>query len=120
MLRRRPMAVGVRCGPGLIGTAARTAVVAGTATAVAGGVSRRQQAKAASQQEAAADAQAQRDAQAQAQAQQMQMSQDDSASDGAGGISDAAMAKLEQLAELKKQGILTDEEFAAQKAKILA
>jgi len=112
----------VRRGPRLIGTAARTAVVAGTATAVSGSVSRRQQAKAASQQ-AAADEQAQA-AQAQAaqaaQAQQMQMTHDDSAAAGAGGISDAAMAKLEQLADLKKQGILTDEEFAAQKAKILA
>lgn len=115
MLRGRPMAV--RRGPGLIGVAARTAVVAGTATAVSGGVSRRQQAKAESQQ-AAAEEQAQRDAQAQAQ--QMQMTHEDSAAAGAGGISDAAMAKLEQLAELKKQGILTDEEFAAQKAKILA
>jgi hypothetical protein len=114
------MGAGVRRGPGLIGTAARTAVVAGTATAVSGNVSRRQQAKAASQQQAAADEQAQRDAQAQAQAQQMQMSSGDSASAGAGGISDAALAKLEQLAELRKQGILTDEEFAAQKAKILA
>lgn len=119
MLRRRAMGgVGVRRGPGLIGTAARTAVVAGTATAVSGNVARRQQAKAASQQQAAADEQAQPDAQAQAQ--QMQMSQEDSAASGAGGISDAALAKLEQLAELRKQGILTDEEFAAQKAKILA
>jgi hypothetical protein len=32
--------------PGLVGTMARTAVVAGTATAVAGGVNNRQQAKA--------------------------------------------------------------------------
>jgi len=85
-------------------------------------VNRRQQAKAASQQQAADQQaqQAQQDAAAQAQAQQMQMTREDSASAGAGGISDAAMAKLEQLAELKKQGILTDDEFAAQKTKILA
>lgn len=113
MLRRR--AVGVRRGPGLIGTAARTAVVAGTATAVSGRVGRRQQEKAASQQ-AAAEQQAQQDAQAQ----QMQMAPQDSASADAGGISDAALAKLQQLAELHDQGILTDDEFAAQKAKILA
>jgi len=36
------------------------------------------------------------------------------------GISDAAIAQLKQLAELKEQGILTDEEFDAQKTKILA
>lgn len=36
-----------------------------------------------------------------------------------GGISDAAIAQLKQLAELNKQGILTDEEFAAQKQKLL-
>jgi dethiobiotin synthetase len=35
------------------------------------------------------------------------------------GISPEAMEQLKQLAELKSQGILTDEEFAAQKAKIL-
>ena len=111
----------VRRGPRLIGTVARTAVVAGTATAVSGGVARRQQAKADSQQ-AAADEQAQRPTPRRRRRpeQQMQMTPDDSAAAGAGGISDAAMAKLEQLAELKKQGILTDEEFADQKAKILA
>ena len=37
----------------------------------------------------------------------------------AGGLSPDAMAQLQQLAQLKEQGILTDEEFAAQKAKIL-
>ena len=35
------------------------------------------------------------------------------------GISPDAMEQLKQLADLKSQGILTDEEFAAQKAKIL-
>jgi hypothetical protein len=35
------------------------------------------------------------------------------------GISPEAMEQLKQLADLKSQGILTDEEFAAQKAKIL-
>jgi hypothetical protein len=37
-----------------------------------------------------------------------------------GVMSDAAMAQLKQLAELHDQGILTDEEFAAQKQKLLA
>jgi hypothetical protein len=36
------------------------------------------------------------------------------------GISPDAMEQLKQLADLKAQGILTDEEFAAQKQKILA
>ena len=38
----------------------------------------------------------------------------------AGGLSEAAMQQLQQLAQLKEQGILTEEEFEAQKAKILA
>lgn len=37
----------------------------------------------------------------------------------AGGLSPEAMDQLKQLAELNKQGVLTDEEFNAQKAKIL-
>jgi hypothetical protein len=37
----------------------------------------------------------------------------------AGGMSDAAIEQLKQLAELNKQGILTDEEFTAQKQKLL-
>jgi Short C-terminal domain len=36
-----------------------------------------------------------------------------------GGLSEAAMAELKQLGELHDSGVLTDEEFAAQKAKIL-
>ena len=38
----------------------------------------------------------------------------------AGGLTDDAIAQLKQLAELKDSGVLTDEEFAAQKAKALA
>ena len=68
--------------PGLIGTMARTTVVVGTGKAVAGGVSRRQQAK---EQPAAAD----------------------------------PIAQLKELAALKEQGVLTEEELAAQKARIL-
>jgi len=37
----------------------------------------------------------------------------------AGGMSQAAIDQLSQLAQLHEQGVLTDEEFAAQKAKIL-
>ena len=94
--------------PGVVGTVARTAVVAGTATAVAGGVSRHQQEKAETQTEAAAYEQQQEQAAMEAAAQQ--------AAPAAG---TDPIAQLKELAELKAQGILTEEEFAAQKAKIL-
>jgi len=82
-------------------TVARTAVVAGTATAVSGRVARRQQGRYAAQNQAA-EAPAPVDAAP--------------ASAPAGDTLD----QLKQLAELKDQGILTDDEFAAEKAKILA
>jgi membrane protease subunit (stomatin/prohibitin family) len=94
--------------PGVVGTVARTAVVAGTATAVAGGVSRHQQEKAQTEAEAAAYEQQQQQA---AMAQQAAAQQAQAAPD--------PVAQLKELAELKAQGILTEEEFAAQKAKIL-
>jgi transcription initiation factor TFIID subunit TAF12 len=107
--------------PGLIGMAARTAVVAGTATAVSGNVQRRQQAK-------YADQQAQQDAAAQQQweAQQYQAQQAAAAAPPpppppaapAGGGVDV-VAELQKLAALKDQGILNDAEFAAAKAKLL-
>ncbi len=84
---------------GLVRMAARTAVVAGTATAVSGRVQRRQAARYDEQ-----DAQ-----QYQEQAQQAQAPpepEDDA-------------AKLQNLAQLHSQGVLTDEEFAAAKAKLL-
>lgn len=108
--------------PGLIGMAARTAVVAGTATAVAGGVSRHQQAKAdqqyeaqqyeAQQQQAAMDAAAQ-----QAVAQQAAAQAPPPATAPAGGTD--LVAELQKLGALREQGILSDEEFAAAKAKLL-
>jgi len=78
--------------------AARTAVVAGTATAVSGRVARRQDAKWAEQ-----DAQQYE----QAPAAPAPPPEED------------ATAQLAKLAELHSQGVLTDEEFAASKAKIL-
>jgi hypothetical protein len=78
--------------------AARTAVVAGTATAVSGRVARRQAAKYdAPQEEAPAPAPAAAVAPEQ----------------------DEQIAKLQDLAQLNKQGVLSDEEFAAAKAKVL-
>lgn len=105
--------------PGLVGTMARTAVVAGTASAVAGGVSRRQQGKA----QQAADAQAYQDQQAYDQ--QMAMAQQAAAQQApppppppAAGETDV-IGQLKELAALKDQGVLTDAEFEAQKAKLL-
>ncbi|MCU1446605.1 SHOCT domain-containing protein [Cryobacterium sp.] len=77
--------------PGLIGMAARTAVVAGTATAVSGNMQRRQQAR-------AQDAQAQADAEAQAQ----------------------QHYDYAQLAQLHSAGVLSASEFTAAKGKLLA
>lgn len=108
--------------PGLMGMAARTAVVAGTATAVSGSVSRNSQAK--SQQ--AADAAAFRQQQ-EAEAQSAAIAQEVAAQTAAASpppppaaaTGDGMIEALERLAALKSQGILTDDEFATQKARIL-
>lgn len=76
--------------PGLLGTAARTAVVAGTATAVVGGVHRHSEQKSAEQQQAAP------------------MSESD------------RLTKIKELGEMKDQGVLTDQEFVSEKARLLA
>ncbi len=91
-LRRRPV----------LRTVGRTAVIAGTASAVAGRVGQHQQQKFAEQQ-----AQAEQGA-APAPAEVAAPSSDD------------LINKLKELANLKDQGILTQEEFDAQKTKILA
>lgn len=75
---------------GLLRTAARTAVIAGTATSVAGRVQRRQQ-------------------------QKLAASTSPPASTGSVDI----VASLQQLADLKASGALTDKEYAAAKAKVL-
>jgi hypothetical protein len=105
--------------PGLIGMAARTAVVAGTATAVAGGVSAHQQRKQEEQYEQQ-QYESQQQAQMQAAAQQAVAQQQPAAAAPApaGGGNDT-VAELERLAGLRQQGILTDEEFAAAKQKLL-
>jgi Short C-terminal domain len=108
--------------PGLVGTMARTAVVAGTATAVVGGVSRSQQAKG----QAAADQQAANQAAFESQAQmaemqaQMNAMQNQQAAPAAAAPANDTMAKIQQLADLHASGVLTDEEFTAAKAKLLA
>jgi hypothetical protein len=85
---------------GLLRMAARTAVVAGTATAVSGRVQRRQAAK--------WDRQA-------AQQDEQQYEQEAPPPEA----EDDSTAQLQNLAKLHTQGVLTDEEFAAAKAKIL-
>jgi Short C-terminal domain len=111
--------------PGLVGTMARTAVVAGTATAVSGGMMRHAQKKAMTQQEAQAYEQEQQQAQFDAAVQQevsqqmaAQAPPPAAAPPAAGGVD--VVAELKKLGDLKAAGILTDEEFAAAKAKLLA
>lgn len=105
--------------PGLLGLAARTAVVAGTVGVVGGAMSRHQAGR---DQEAA---------EAQAYEQQQQQAATEAAAQQAAAAAqyrpvaaappaDDAVSQLERLAALQQQGILTPEEFAAQKAKILA
>ena len=103
--------------PGLLRGVARTAVVAGTASAVSGRVQRHQAEKFAGR-----DAQIYADRQ-QAYAAQTAPTYAPPAAPppppAAGGESDT-ISQLRQLGELHAQGILTDDEFAAQKAKVLA
>jgi Short C-terminal domain len=86
--------------PGLLRGVARTAVIAGTATSVSNRVSKRQGERWAGQE------------------QQQYAQQAPPAAPAGGGAS--TIDQLKELGELKAQGILTEEEFAAQKAKILA
>ncbi|MCX6392625.1 MAG: SHOCT domain-containing protein [Actinobacteria bacterium] len=88
-----------RRGPGLVGMAARTAVVVGTANAVSNKQQQKYANQAAAQQEAAAE-------------------QATPAAPAAAPQDDLA-AQLESLAKLRDQGILTEEEFSAKKAQIL-
>jgi hypothetical protein len=83
---------------------ARTAVVAGTATAVSGRVSRRQQGRWAEKEQAAQPQQAEAPPAA--------------AAPQSGGMDDK-LAQLKQLGDLKTAGVLTDAEFEVQKDKIL-
>ena len=86
---------------GLRRMAARTAVVAGTATAVSGRVARRQARKYDDQD------------------QQSQYAEPEEAPAEEAAPEDSDMERLQQLAKLHSQGVLSDEEFAAAKAKVL-
>ena len=107
--------------PSLVGTAARTAVIAGTATAVAGSVAGSQQAKAQQAAQAqAADAQRQQAAIDSAVADQLAAQQAaQPTAPSTAGLTDEVVAQLKQLAELRDAGILTEDEFSAKKAKLL-
>lgn len=91
--------------PGLLRGVARTAVIAGTATSVSNRVSRRQGQRWAQQEEA--------------QYAQQQQQEPPVAAAAAPAAGDSLIDQLKELGELKAQGILTEEEFAAQKAKLL-
>jgi membrane protease subunit (stomatin/prohibitin family) len=92
---------------------ARTAVVAGTATAVSGRVRGRQEDKRMDEQQQAYDEQlaAQQAANEQAMDQQ---------APAPAPAEDDLVTQIERLGKLKDQGLLTEDEFAAQKAKLLA
>ena len=104
--------------PGLMGTMARTAVIAGTATAVSGGVHNRQAQKAQAQQADNAQQQQAMVDQAATQA-AAQVAAQQAAPAPAAPAGDDPIAKIRELGELKAQGLLSDEEFAAAKSKLL-
>ena len=88
--------------PGLIRGVARTAVIAGTATAVSNRVSRRQANRWADQEQAEYD------------------EQEPEQEPEAAPAGPDKYEQLSKLAELKTSGVLTEEEFESEKAKILA
>jgi hypothetical protein len=95
--------------PGLLRGVVRTAAVAGTATAVSNRVSRRQAHRWAAQ-----------DAPAYEQQPQYYAPPPQAPPPAQPAAAEDRVEKLKELAALKQQGVLTDEEFAAEKARILA
>ncbi len=89
--------------PGLVRGVARTAVIAGTATAVSNRVSRRQAGRWAAQDQQA----------------YQQQAYDQHAYQQPPADAPDQLTQLRQLGELKEQGVLTEAEFQAQKQKIL-
>lgn len=109
--------------PGLIRGMARTAVVAGTATAVSGRVQRRQAEKFATRDQDIMASRAQGWEQGVQQAPPQQYAapppQQYASPPPAAPSQADTIEQLKQLGELRESGVLTDEEFAAQKAKLL-
>jgi hypothetical protein len=119
---------GRRGRPGLAGTMARTAVIAGTATAVSGGMRNKQAASAQQAADAEAYQQQQQAIQQQAAAEQAAQAAAAQAAAAAppapvapapAAAGDDMIASLERLGALHSQGLLTDDEFGAAKAKLL-
>src|SRR5215207_3204701 len=118
--------LGGRQGPGILRTVARTAVMSATATAVSRRVDERMQSRAEAQQrqqgaeaagwEAQGELERMKAQMAALQAQQVQAAA--APAPAAGGGTDL-LAQLQQLAQLKEAGALSDAEFAAAKAKLL-
>ena len=109
--------------PGLVGTMARTAVVAGTATAVSGGMVRHAQKKEMAQQQDEYNQQQmmqQQIDQAAAAAVAAQQGAAPAAAPAPAAAEDPMITKLKELAQLNQAGILSDEEFSAAKARLLA
>jgi len=108
--------------PGLLGTVARTAVVAGTATATAGAVNRHQQKKVA-EKEAYADQQAAESApppqQQQPVYQPQPVYQAPPPPAPQAPAEEDMIGKITELAKLRDAGVLSEEEFSAAKAKLL-
>jgi hypothetical protein len=99
--------------PGLLRGVARTAVIAGTATAVSNNVSRRQAGRWAAKEEQ------QQPQQQYAEPQYAEPQYAPPPPAPAGTDMDAKIAQLKELGALKEQGVLTDIEFAVQKDRIL-
>ena len=100
--------------PGLLRGIARTAVVAGTASGVAGRVRHRQEGR------WAREEQAQEPPPQQQQQQQQYAPPPQQYAPPPAAPAKDPIQQLKDLADLKQQGVLTDAEFAAQKAKVLA
>lgn len=101
----------------MVGTMARTAVITGTASAVSGSVAQRQHARAqAAQQHGPSDGSTADPAASE----QPAPSSAAPPSPQPPATTESTIAELERLVELKQQGLLTDDEFAALKARLLA
>jgi hypothetical protein len=95
----------LRQGPGLVRGVARTAVVAGTATAVSGRVARRQQAKFAEQDASVAG--------------QQEVYAEQAPPPPSAPAEPDYTAELERLAKLRDEGVITAEDFEAKKKQLL-
>ena len=109
--------------PGLVASMAKTAAIAGTATVAVAGTSAAINAvtgPSAAEQQAAAEKQTMEEQQAAAEQQATEEQQEDAEKAATAGLTEEQVQQLRDLASLRDSGILTNEEFEAQKAEILA